>query len=111
MLIGAHVSIAKGVYLAISRGEEIGANAIQIFSKNQSQWVGKPLTEEDAEKFKHAWQKSTIEAVVIHDSYLINLGSPDDAQLVPAVLALFGMTKEAAKSTSGKKLAASAKKH
>ena len=81
MLIGAHVSIAKGVYLAISRGEEIGANAIQIFSKNQSQWVGKPLTEEDAEKFKHAWQKSSIEAVVIHDSYLINLGSPDDALL------------------------------
>ncbi len=81
MLVGAHVSIAKGVYLAPGRGEEIGANAIQIFSKNQSQWVGKPITQEDAEKFKQAWQESTIEAVVIHDSYLINLGSPDDVLL------------------------------
>ena len=81
MLLGAHVSIAKGVYLAPSRGEEIGANAIQIFSKNQAQWVGKPLTEEDAEKFRQAWQQSTIEAVVIHVSYLINLGSPDEVLL------------------------------
>ncbi len=81
MLVGAHVSIAKGVYLAPGRGEEIGANAIQIFSKNQSQWVGKPISQEDADKFKKAWQESTIEAVVIHDSYLINLGSPDEALL------------------------------
>lgn len=81
MLLGAHVSIAKGVYLAPARGEEIGANAIQIFSKNQSQWVGKPITEDDAEKFKKALKESTIEAVVIHDSYLINLGSPDETLL------------------------------
>ncbi len=81
MLLGAHVSIAKGVYLAPSRGEEIGATAIQIFSKNQSQWVGKPISPEDAEKFKQAWKESTIKAVVIHDSYLINLGSPDEAVL------------------------------
>jgi len=81
MLLGAHVSIAKGIYLAPERGEEIGANAIQIFSKNQSQWVGKPISPDDAEKFKRAWKESTIEAVVIHNSYLINLGSPDEALL------------------------------
>ncbi len=81
MLLGAHVSIAKGIYLAPSRGEELGANAIQIFSKNQSQWVGKPISSDDAEKFKQAWKESSIEAVVIHDSYLINFGSPDEVLL------------------------------
>ncbi len=81
MLLGAHVSIAKGIYLAPGRGEEIGANAIQIFSKNQNQWVGKPLSPEDAEKFRQAWKESSIERVVIHDSYLINLGSADETLL------------------------------
>ncbi len=80
-LLGAHVSIAGGVYNAISNGERIGANAIQIFSKNQNRWVNKPLTDEDAQKFREMWAASTIREVVIHDSYLINLGSPDPALL------------------------------
>ena len=80
-LLGAHVSIAGGVYNAISNGEKIGANAIQIFSKNQNRWVNKPLTDEDAQKFREMWAASPIREVVIHDSYLINLGSPDPALL------------------------------
>ncbi len=80
-LLGAHVSISGGVYNAIANGEKIGAAAIQIFSKNQTRWVAKPLSDEDAEKFKTAWQNSTIKEVVIHDSYLINLGSPKEETL------------------------------
>ena len=80
-LLGAHVSIAGGVFNAIANGERIGANAIQIFSKNQTRWVSKPLSEEDAGKFRQAWAASSIREVVIHDSYLINLGSPDTALL------------------------------
>lgn len=76
-LLGAHVSIAGGVFNAIANGERIGANAIQIFSKNQTRWVAKPLSDEDAKKFRDAWRRSGIREVVIHDSYLINLGSPD----------------------------------
>ena len=80
-LLGAHVSIAGGVFNAIPNGERIGANAIQIFSKNQTRWVSKPLSDEDAQKFRQAWAESSIREVVIHDSYLINLGSPDPALL------------------------------
>jgi len=80
-LLGAHVSISGGIFKAIENGENIGANAIQIFSKNQTRWMSKPLTDEDADKFKRAWYHSSIKEVVIHDSYLINLGSPDPTGL------------------------------
>ena len=80
-ILGAHVSISGGVYNAIANGEKIGATAIQIFSKNQTRWVSKPLSDEDAEKFKTTWVNSSIKEVIIHDSYLINLGSPDETML------------------------------
>jgi deoxyribonuclease-4 len=72
-LLGAHVSIAGGVELAPGRGDDIGCEAIQIFSKNQRQWAAKPLTEESAAAFKEALAKSQQRATAIHDSYLINL--------------------------------------
>ncbi|RKY75165.1 deoxyribonuclease IV, partial [candidate division KSB1 bacterium] len=77
MLLGAHVSIAGGLHNAFSRGEEIGCTAIQIFTKNQNRWSAKPLTDAETAQFKQTWQNSTISAVVAHDSYLINLGNPD----------------------------------
>ncbi len=79
--LGAHVSIAGGLYNAIANGEKIGANAIQIFSKNQTRWLTKPLLQQDAIKFQQAWKNSSIKEIVIHDSYLINLGSPDSTIL------------------------------
>ncbi|MCJ2531531.1 MAG: deoxyribonuclease IV [Candidatus Thermoplasmatota archaeon] len=72
-LLGAHVSIAGGVELAPGRGDDLGCEAIQIFSKNQRQWAAKPLTEEAAEAFKRAFSKSQQRTTAIHDSYLINL--------------------------------------
>ncbi|MFQ5986718.1 MAG: deoxyribonuclease IV [Thermoplasmata archaeon] len=72
-LLGAHVSIAGGVELAPGRGDELGCEAIQIFSKNQRQWAAKPLTEEAAAAFREALKASQQQAVAIHDSYLINL--------------------------------------
>jgi deoxyribonuclease-4 len=72
-LLGAHVSIAGGVELAPGRGDDVGCEAIQIFSKNQRQWAAKPLTEEAAKAFQEAFKKSQQQAVAIHDSYLINL--------------------------------------
>ena len=80
-LLGAHVSIAGGVHNAIANGEKIGANAIQIFSKNQTRWQAKPLLDEDAARFKEIWKNSSIKEIVIHDSYLINLCSPDKIML------------------------------
>lgn len=76
--IGAHVSISGSIDLAIGRGEEIGCTAIQIFTKNANQWRGKPITQESAEAFKSAWEKSQIGPIIAHDTYLINLAAPDD---------------------------------
>ena len=78
LLIGAHMSIAGGLHLAISRGEETGCAAIQVFTKNASQWRGKPISPADAEAFRSAWRESSIGPIIAHDSYLINLAAPDE---------------------------------
>jgi deoxyribonuclease-4 len=78
LLIGAHMSIAGGLELAFSRGEEVGCTAIQIFTKNANRWRGKPLTKETAQAFREAWRKSPIGPVIAHDTYLINLAAPDE---------------------------------
>ncbi len=81
MLLGAHVSIAGGIFQAVIRGSEIGCSAIQIFTKNQRQWKTPPLTNEQIEQYKQVLANSPIKAVVAHDSYLINLCSPDKNNL------------------------------
>lgn len=81
MLVGAHVSIAGGIEKSIGRGEEIGCDAIQIFSKNQRQWRARPIGEEEAEAFRENWENSRVEQVAIHDSYLINLANPEEEGL------------------------------
>ena len=78
MLLGSHVSIAGGMHTAISRGEEIGCAAIQIFTKNANRWQAKPLQEHDITRFQDAWHNSGIDVVIAHDSYLINLGTPKE---------------------------------
>jgi deoxyribonuclease-4 len=79
MNLGAHTSVSGGIYQAFERGVESTCNVIQIFVKNQMQWKAKPLTEDDVVAFKKAQKETGIKTVVAHDSYLINLGSPDDA--------------------------------
>jgi len=82
--IGAHVSAAGGVENAPLRAMEIGARAFALFTKNQRQWVAKPLTEENIAAFRDNLRKAGIspEHVLPHDSYLINLGHPDREGLV-----------------------------
>jgi deoxyribonuclease IV len=77
LLIGAHMSISGGLHLAFARAEEVGCTAMQIFTKNASQWRGRPIAETEALAFRQAWQKSTVGPVIAHDSYLINFGAPD----------------------------------
>ena len=72
-LIGAHESIAGGIHLAFNRAESVGCKALQVFTKNASQWRSKPLTDEDIASYKTAASKSSIHPVIAHDSYLINL--------------------------------------
>lgn len=74
-LIGAHVSVAGGLSRAFERGESLGCEAIQIFTKNQLQWKASPLSFQESERFFLAWRKSSIKEVVAHASYLINLAA------------------------------------
>ncbi len=73
---GAHMSIAGGLHLAVSRAVEAGCDVLQVFVKNQRQWTAAPLSEEDVAEWKRAWAESPIGAVVAHNSYLVNLASP-----------------------------------
>ncbi len=77
--IGAHVSASGGVFNAPINARKIGAKAFALFTKNQRQWVAKPLDEKTIAKFKEELEKSEIlpKHVLPHDSYLINLGHPD----------------------------------
>lgn len=77
--IGAHVSAAGGVENAPLNAQKIGAKAFALFTKNQRQWVAKPLSEKSIAAFKANLIEVGIapEYVLPHDSYLINLGHPE----------------------------------
>lgn len=77
--IGAHVSAQGGVENAPVNAWQIGATAFALFTKNQRQWVAKPLTQESIEKFRENCVQYNFQPFQIlpHDSYLINLGNPD----------------------------------
>jgi deoxyribonuclease IV len=77
-LLGAHVSTQGGVALAPARAVAIGATAIQLFTKTPNQWREPALGPAVVAAFRDALAASGIRAVVSHDSYLINLASPDD---------------------------------
>ncbi len=81
--IGAHVSAAGGVDQAPIRAKEIGANAFALFTKNQRQWVAKPLEPGVVKSFKDQCIRLgfSAEHILPHDSYLINLGAPDPEKL------------------------------
>lgn len=81
--IGAHVSASGGVEYAPINAHEIGANAFALFTKNQRQWVSKPLTEESIDLFRQNCEKYGFlpEYILPHDSYLINLGHPEEEGL------------------------------
>lgn len=78
--IGAHVSASGGVENAPLNAMEIGANAFALFTKNQRQWVSAPLTAKSIELFKENCRKGGFDPryILPHDSYLINLGNPDE---------------------------------
>jgi deoxyribonuclease-4 len=77
LLLGAHMSIAGGVYNSLLSGKELGCTTIQIFTKNANQWKARELTLEEIEKFKQLQNETQIYPIVAHDSYLINIASKD----------------------------------
>lgn len=81
--VGAHVSAAGGVENAPERAHNIGAKAFALFTKNQRQWKAKPLTKENIDGFKKNCETYgySMDHVMPHDSYLINLGHREKPKL------------------------------
>ncbi|MBS0264674.1 MAG: deoxyribonuclease IV [Planctomycetes bacterium] len=78
-LLGAHMSIAGGYYKAVEAAAALQMDVVQLFTKNNNQWKAKPLAQSEIDDFQAALKATGIKYPVAHDSYLINLASPDDA--------------------------------
>ncbi len=86
-LLGAHMSIAGGLDNAFTHIRKVNGTALQIFTKNQRQWVSPPLGNEEISRFKKGWEIWGDYPIAAHDSYLINLASPKEAMLKRSVKA------------------------
>jgi deoxyribonuclease IV len=78
-ILGAHMSIAGGYYKAVELAHAAGCDCVQVFTKNNNQWRAKEISDEDAERFQKALAETGVTHPIAHDSYLINLASPDEA--------------------------------
>jgi deoxyribonuclease IV len=76
-LLGAHMSIAGGVGNALLAGKKLACEAIQIFTRSSRQWAARPYSREEIEQFCANRKTTGIATIIAHDSYLLNLGSPD----------------------------------
>ncbi|MBU6149487.1 MAG: deoxyribonuclease IV, partial [Verrucomicrobia bacterium] len=81
LLIGAHTSASGGVHNALLEGKEIGATTVQLFTRNQKRWDSKDLSEEEIELFQKTLEETKLSHIMSHDSYLINLGCPNEGNL------------------------------
>jgi deoxyribonuclease-4 len=87
-ILGAHMSIAGGFDKAVERAHVAGCDCVQIFSKNNNQWRARPIPDGAADQFQQRLQELNITHPLIHTSYLINLGSPEEGQWQRSVEAL-----------------------
>lgn len=79
--VGAHLSIAGGHHKALEQGEELGCEVVQIFTKNNMQWLAPPLKEEALETYRKVRARTGIDSVFGHSGYLINLAATNPANL------------------------------
>jgi deoxyribonuclease IV len=75
--LGAHQSIAGGYHRAVERARERGCDCVQLFTKNTNQWAAREIGPDEARQFRAALDELGIGSPIAHDSYLINLASPD----------------------------------
>ncbi len=76
--LGAHISIAGGIDRAVPTASAVGCEAIQVFVKSNNQWRAAPFRDGETRRFRENLETTGIGPVVAHDSYLINLCSPDE---------------------------------
>jgi deoxyribonuclease-4 len=77
-LFGAHMSVAGGCHNALLTAQKFDCDTVQLFTKNANQWNAKDFTEADVQLFGETLAASKLRFPMAHDSYLINLASPDD---------------------------------
>jgi deoxyribonuclease-4 len=77
-IIGAHVSVAGGLYKCFENAARIGASAVQIFGASPRAWRTKQPTPADIETFKTAWKASNVSHVFLHAAYLVNLATDNN---------------------------------
>src|SRR5437870_7782905 len=77
-LFGAHMSIAGGHHRAVEAALAYACDTLQLFTKNSNQWLANDLTTDAVGTFRKALRKSKLRCATAHDSYLINLASPED---------------------------------
>jgi deoxyribonuclease-4 len=73
------MSIAGGYHNAVLAAQKHGCPVVQLFTKNSNQWQGKELTDGDVQAFREVFQGAGLRLALAHDSYLINLASPDES--------------------------------
>ena len=76
---GAHMSVAGGLDRAVWAAQAVGFQTVQLFTKNNNQWNAAPISTEHVAQFRQALNQTGVIEPVAHTSYLINMGSPDDA--------------------------------
>lgn len=79
VILGAHQSIAGGYYKAVELAHQLKCDCVQLFTKNNNQWRAKELTDDDVQRFQQRLRELKVSHPLAHDSYLINLASPDAA--------------------------------
>ena len=94
-ILGAHKSIARGFDKAVERAVASGCQCLQLFTKNNSQWRAKPIGPEEAARFRQAVEQSGMVSAIAHDSYLINLASPDPVLWKKSVSSLIDEVRRA----------------
>jgi deoxyribonuclease-4 len=87
-LFGAHLSTKGGLHNAVSAAAALGCGTVQFFTKNANTWEAPPLAEAEIAMFRTALANSGLRFATAHDSYLINVASPDDALFAKSVNAL-----------------------
>lgn len=75
--VGLHTGIAGGLHNALLKAQSLGADTVQIFSRNPRGWKARPLDAEEVEQFKRVRAETGVAPVAIHANYLINLAAAD----------------------------------
>ena len=97
LLLGVHTSISGGFEKSIERAESIGCTAMQIFTKSNRQWRAQPISPEQVTLFIQSWEKSSIQTIIAHASYLINIGALNSDIQKKSIIALIEEIERCAK--------------